>query len=142
MAGDGFDPVVSPLRVFGAMLRYYRTSDEGSRRFKGAPEASGERSTLLELRDVRAAYEGITVLHGVDLSLAAGQVVALLGPNGAGKTTALRVAAGVHPIQSGRLLLGGRDVTGTAPRDLARAGVCLSPKDAACPPTCRSVTTC
>jgi hypothetical protein len=30
MAGDGFDPVVSPLRVFGAMLRYNRTSDEGS----------------------------------------------------------------------------------------------------------------
>jgi branched-chain amino acid transport system ATP-binding protein len=61
-------------------------------------------------------------------------LAALLGPNSAGKTTALRVAAGVHPIQSGRLLLGGRDVTGTAPRDLARAGVCLSPKDAACSP--------
>ncbi|WP_210588534.1 ABC transporter ATP-binding protein [Streptomyces sp. GESEQ-35] len=83
---------------------------------------------LLELRAVRAAHEGITVLHGVDLSVAAGQVVALLGPNGAGKTTALRVAAGIHPAQSGQLLLGGRDMTGADPRDLARAGVCLIPE--------------
>jgi branched-chain amino acid transport system ATP-binding protein len=85
-------------------------------------------NTLLELRDVRAAYDRITVLHGVNLSVAAGQVVALLGPNGAGKTTALKVAAGVHPVGSGRLLLGGRDVTGVGIRDLARAGVCLIPE--------------
>jgi len=85
-------------------------------------------TTLLELREVRAAYDGITALHGVDLAVAAGQVVALLGPNGAGKTTTLRVAAGVHPVESGRLLLGGRDLTGADPRDLARAGVCLIPE--------------
>ena len=85
-------------------------------------------NVLLELRDVRAGYDGITVLHGVDLAVAAGQVVALLGPNGAGKTTTLRVAAGVHPVESGRLLLGGRDLTGADPRDLARAGVCLIPE--------------
>ena len=77
---------------------------------------------------MRAAYDGITVLHGVDLAVAAGQVVALLGPNGAGKTTTLQVAAGVHPVQSGRLLLGGRDLTGADSRDLARAGVCLIPE--------------
>ena len=85
-------------------------------------------STLLELREVRAAYGRITVLHGLDLQVAAGQVVALLGPNGAGKTTALRVAAGIHPPSTGQLLLGGRDVTGADPRDLAKAGVCLIPE--------------
>ncbi|MEV7886696.1 ABC transporter ATP-binding protein [Streptomyces sp. NPDC002817] len=85
-------------------------------------------NTLLELRAVRAAHEGITVLHGVDLAVAAGQVVALLGPNGAGKTTTLRVAAGIHPALSGELLLGGRDMTGADPRDLARAGICLIPE--------------
>ena len=85
-------------------------------------------SPLLELRGVRAAYDSVTVLHGVDLSVAAGQVVALLGPNGAGKTTTLRIAAGVHPVQSGRLLLAGSDLAGAAPRDLARAGVCLIPE--------------
>jgi branched-chain amino acid transport system ATP-binding protein len=85
-------------------------------------------TALLELREVRAAYDGITVLHGVDLSVCAGEVVALLGPNGAGKTTLLKVAAGVHPVTSGRLFAGGRDVTGANPRDLARAGVCLIPE--------------
>jgi branched-chain amino acid transport system ATP-binding protein len=85
-------------------------------------------SVLLELREVRAAYGEVTVLHGVNLSVAAGQVVALLGPNGAGKTTTLSVAAGVHPVQGGQLLLGGRDMTGVNPRDLARAGVCLIPE--------------
>ena len=85
-------------------------------------------STLLELRGIRAAYGAITVLHGVDLSVRAGEVVALLGPNGAGKTTTLSVAAGVHPVVDGELRLGNRTVNGVDPRDLARAGVCLIPE--------------
>ncbi|MEU1950894.1 ABC transporter ATP-binding protein [Nocardia rhamnosiphila] len=85
-------------------------------------------TTLLELRDIRAAYGAITVLHGVDLSVRAGEVVALLGPNGAGKTTTLSVAAGVHPVADGELRLGGRVANGVDPRDLARAGVCLIPE--------------
>ena len=88
----------------------------------------GSVNSLLELREIRAGYDRITVLHGIDLRVAAGQVVALLGPNGAGKTTALRVAAGVHPVTSGQLRLAGRDVTGANPGDLARAGVCLIPE--------------
>jgi branched-chain amino acid transport system ATP-binding protein len=83
---------------------------------------------LLELRGVRAGYGRVVVLHGVDLTVWAGQVFALLGPNGAGKTTTLRVAAGVHPVRSGRLLLAGQDVAGAKSRDLARAGVCLIPE--------------
>jgi branched-chain amino acid transport system ATP-binding protein len=83
---------------------------------------------LLELRGVRAAYGQINVLHGVDLSVAPGEIVALLGPNGAGKTTTLRVAAGQQAPAAGQVLLGGRDVTGAATRDLARAGVCLIPE--------------
>ncbi|WP_280400680.1 ABC transporter ATP-binding protein [Nocardia carnea] len=85
-------------------------------------------TALLELTGVRAAYDAITVLHGVDLSVRAGEVVALLGPNGAGKTTTLKVAAGVHPVVDGELRLGGRTVNGADPRDLARAGVCLIPE--------------
>jgi branched-chain amino acid transport system ATP-binding protein len=92
------------------------------------PEGHEMTTPLIELRDVRAAYDAITVLHGVDLSVAAGQVVALLGPNGAGKTTTLKVAAGTHRVVSGGLRLGGRDVTGARPRDLAQAGVCLIPE--------------
>ncbi|WP_459545588.1 ABC transporter ATP-binding protein [Nocardia sp. X0981] len=85
-------------------------------------------TALLEMRGIRAAYDTITVLHGVDLSVRAGAVVALLGPNGAGKTTTLAVAAGVHPVTDGELWLGGRRVNGVAARALARAGVCLIPE--------------
>jgi branched-chain amino acid transport system ATP-binding protein len=85
-------------------------------------------AAVLQLKGIRAAYGEVTVLHGVDLAVPAGQVVALLGPNGAGKTTTLKVAAGSHPASAGRLLYGGRDLTGAKARDLARAGVCLIPE--------------
>jgi branched-chain amino acid transport system ATP-binding protein len=83
---------------------------------------------LLELRDIRAAYEQIEVLHGINLSVPAGTVVALLGPNGAGKTTTLRVIAGLHAPSAGDLIVGGRRVNGARPDDLARAGLCLIPE--------------
>ncbi|HEX5614848.1 MAG TPA: ABC transporter ATP-binding protein [Acidimicrobiia bacterium] len=83
---------------------------------------------LLELRGVRAAYEQIEVLHGVDLVVPPASVVALLGPNGAGKTTTLRVAAGLHVPSGGDVLVAGRRVNGARPDDLARAGLCLVPE--------------
>ena len=83
---------------------------------------------LLELRDIRAAYETIDVLFGVDLAVPAGKVVALLGPNGAGKSTTLRVCAGLHAPSAGDLMIAGRRVNGARPEDLARAGLCLIPE--------------
>ena len=83
---------------------------------------------VLELSSVRAGYGRIDVLHGVDLSLAPGEVYALLGPNGAGKSTTLAVASGQIVPSSGSLVLCGRDVTGVTPDVLARAGVCLIPE--------------
>ncbi len=83
---------------------------------------------LLEFRGVRAAYDQIEVLFGVDLEVPAGTVVALLGPNGAGKTTALKVAAGLHPVLAGDVLIAGRRVNGAAPEELARRGLTLVPE--------------
>jgi branched-chain amino acid transport system ATP-binding protein len=83
---------------------------------------------LLELRGVRAAYDRIDVLFGIDLVVPQGSVVALLGPNGAGKTTTLRVAAGLHVPTAGDVLIAGRRVNGTAPEELARRGLCLIPE--------------
>ena len=83
---------------------------------------------LLEVRGLRAAYDQIEVLHGVDLIVPAGSVVAVLGPNGAGKTTMLQVLAGLHPASAGEVLIAGRDVTGADPTDLARRGVCSIPE--------------
>jgi branched-chain amino acid transport system ATP-binding protein len=83
---------------------------------------------LLELRDIRAAYETIDVLFGIDLVVPEGKVVALLGPNGAGKSTTLRVCAGLHQPSGGDLMIAGRRVNGARPEDLARAGLCLIPE--------------
>jgi branched-chain amino acid transport system ATP-binding protein len=83
---------------------------------------------ILELRNVRASYGSIEVLHGVNLSVGRGEVVALLGPNGAGKSTMIKVVSGLLRPTSGQLVVGGRDVTGAAASALARAGLCTIPE--------------
>ncbi|NLV55553.1 MAG: ABC transporter ATP-binding protein [Acidimicrobiales bacterium] len=83
---------------------------------------------VLELRGVRASYGRIEVLHGVDLSVARGSVVALLGPNGAGKTTTLGVISGQLPPTAGDVYLAGRRVTGAASDALAGVGLCTVPE--------------
>jgi branched-chain amino acid transport system ATP-binding protein len=83
---------------------------------------------ILELRNVRASYGSIEVLHGVNLSVGRGEVVALLGPNGAGKSTMIKVVSGLLRPSSGQLIVGGRDVTGAAASALARAGLCTIPE--------------
>jgi branched-chain amino acid transport system ATP-binding protein len=83
---------------------------------------------LLQLAGVRAAYGRIEVLHGVDLVVAPGTVVALLGPNGAGKTTTLKVASGQMTPTGGCVHLAGRHVNGADADALARLGVCTIPE--------------
>ena len=83
---------------------------------------------MLELRGVTAGYEGTQVLSDVDLEVARGHVVALLGANGAGKTTLLRVASRLLPLQAGRLLFQGEDVSNAPPHVLTQAGVCHIPE--------------
>jgi branched-chain amino acid transport system ATP-binding protein len=68
------------------------------------------------------------VLHGVDLAVRPGEVMAVFGPNGAGKTTMLAVLAGLHPLTSGDVLVAGRRVNGADAEDLARSGLCLIPE--------------
>jgi branched-chain amino acid transport system ATP-binding protein len=83
---------------------------------------------IIELRGVHAAYGEIEVLHGVDLAVPAGAVVALLGPNGAGKTTTMKVVSGLMPVTAGTLRLAGRDVTGITATETAGLGVCSIPE--------------
>lgn len=83
---------------------------------------------LLSVRGLRTGYGPIEVLHGIDLDVPTGSVVAILGPNGAGKTTLLSVLAGLHPASAGSVVLAGRRVNGARADDLARAGLCLVPE--------------
>ncbi|GDX26267.1 ABC transporter ATP-binding protein [Actinomycetes bacterium] len=83
---------------------------------------------ILELRNVRASYGSIEVLHGVNLTVGRGEVVALLGPNGAGKSTLIKVASGILRPSAGQLMIAGRDATGASANALARAGLCTIPE--------------
>jgi branched-chain amino acid transport system ATP-binding protein len=90
-------------------------------------ESTPVATPILELRRVHAAYGQIEVLHGIDLAVVDGGVLALLGPNGAGKSTALRVASGQMEPTSGCFHVLGRHVNGIKPEALSRAGVCTLP---------------
>ncbi|GAA0237516.1 ABC transporter ATP-binding protein [Actinomadura nitritigenes] len=92
------------------------------------PAATAPPEPLLELRGVRAGYGAIEVLHGVDLALRPGSLLALLGPNGGGKSTTMRLCAGLHPPTGGDLLFAGRRVNGISAQDAARLGVCAIPE--------------
>src|ERR1700738_1493951 len=77
---------------------------------------------LLDVAGLSTGYGKIGVLHGVDLTVGASEVVALLGPNGAGKTTLLRAVSGLLPW-SGSVWFAGRDLAGASPRDTVKAGL-------------------
>jgi ABC-type sugar transport system ATPase subunit len=79
---------------------------------------------VLELVAVSKQHAGYTTLDPFDLRVAAGEVVALVGPSGCGKSTALRIAAGFEEPSTGRVRIGGRDVTAltAAQRDVAMMG--------------------
>ncbi|MFM7125526.1 MAG: ABC transporter ATP-binding protein [Actinomycetota bacterium] len=83
---------------------------------------------ILQLRGIHAGYGTIEVLHGVDLTVNTGEVVALLGPNGAGKSTTIKVLSGLLKPTSGHIVVAGRDVTGASAHALARAGLCTIPE--------------
>jgi branched-chain amino acid transport system ATP-binding protein len=82
----------------------------------------------LELTGVHAAYGRIKVLHGVDLEVPAGSVVALLGPNGVGKTTTLRAIAGTLGVTSGTIRLDGRRIENRRASAVASRGLVLVPE--------------
>ncbi|HEY5097756.1 MAG TPA: ABC transporter ATP-binding protein, partial [Acidimicrobiales bacterium] len=80
------------------------------------------------VRDVRAAYGRIEVLHGVDLVVPPGSVFALLGPNGAGKSTLLKLINGRMRPSSGEVLVGDTPVGKTATEKLVKSGLCAIPE--------------
>src|SRR6201987_1948908 len=66
---------------------------------------------MLEVRNLSAAYGQSEVLHGIDLSVTSGEIVALVGRNGMGKSTLMKSLIGVMPARSGQIVVDGADVT-------------------------------
>ncbi|MEU6820092.1 ATP-binding cassette domain-containing protein [Streptomyces atriruber] len=83
---------------------------------------------VLVLRGLHAGYDGAPVLHGVDLTVHPGEIVALLGPNGAGKSTTCLAAAGLLAPTRGQVYVDGRDATREGAAHRSRAGVVLAPE--------------
>ncbi|RXZ43065.1 ABC transporter ATP-binding protein [Agromyces binzhouensis] len=69
---------------------------------------------------ISLGYDGRRVIEGLDLAIPSGRITAIVGPNACGKSTLLRGLARLHPIEAGRVLLDGRDVSRIPRRDVAR----------------------
>jgi branched-chain amino acid transport system ATP-binding protein len=83
-------------------------------------------AVLLEARAVTVRFGGLTAVDRVDATFRAGELVGIIGPNGAGKTTFFNALSGVQPLTSGRLVVGGDDLTGRAPHAFAQHGIARS----------------
>lgn len=85
-------------------------------------------STLLEVSGLRAGYDRVPVLHGIDLTLDRGSITAVLGANGAGKTTLLRSLSGLVRPSSGTITFDGADLTRVPVERLVTLGVAHVPE--------------
>jgi len=83
---------------------------------------------LLELRDIRAGYGSIQILHGVSLHVDAGEVVAVIGPNGAGKSTAFKVIMGFITYLGGEIVFDGHNLVGYPPDRILALGLGYVPQ--------------
>jgi iron complex transport system ATP-binding protein len=86
-------------------------------------------SVLLEARGLSLHRAGAPILHGVDLSLAAGEALAVVGPNAAGKSTLLRALLGLLPIEAGEVRVAGRPLAAWSRDALARVVALVTPED-------------
>ncbi len=75
------------------------------------------------MRGIRKSFSGVEVLHGVDLTLNAGEVLALMGENGAGKSTLMKILNGDYTRDGGEILINGQAANFASPRDAENAGV-------------------
>ncbi len=83
---------------------------------------------MLVLRDLRAAYDGREILHGVELRVAGGDIVQIAGRNGAGKSTLLRAIAGLVPTRADALSLDDLSIGNLTPEQRFERGVCFMPQ--------------
>ncbi|MFZ4874355.1 ABC transporter ATP-binding protein [Janthinobacterium sp. Mn2066] len=83
---------------------------------------------MLTISNLHAGYGKVEVLHGISLDVPKGKLVTLIGSNGAGKTTTMRAISGMLKPKSGKVMLGGEDVTGLDSHRIARAGLAHSPE--------------
>src|SRR3974390_3198523 len=88
-------------------------------------ESEGAR---LALRGVSAGYAGTDVIHGIDLTVRAGEIVTLIGANGAGKSTLVKTISGLVPVRSGTITFAGRRIERDTTAARMRLGIVHVPE--------------
>jgi lipopolysaccharide export system ATP-binding protein len=83
----------------------------------------------LVVENLRKSYKTRTVVHDISLEIHSGEVVGLLGPNGAGKTTSFYMIVGLIPLDAGRIVLDGRDLSRLPIHSRARLGLSYLPQE-------------
>jgi branched-chain amino acid transport system ATP-binding protein len=83
---------------------------------------------ILSLDDVVAGYGKLTVLNGTSFAVARGAITTIIGPNGAGKSTVFKTVFGLLPVQRGRVVFDGREITNRGPRALLQMGITYVPQ--------------
>lgn len=66
---------------------------------------------MLELKNIKKSYDGVTVLKNIDLTISDGEIISILGPSGCGKTTLLNLILGLTDADSGKIIFDGQDIT-------------------------------
>ncbi len=118
-----FEGATADLLKRPEVLRAVFVGEAPGRHEPRQPVARGDRSRTLECRDLTKRYGGITAVDQVSLTIEPGRIVGLIGHNGAGKTSLFDLLSGFSPADSGRILLGGVDVTDAPPHRRAIAGL-------------------
>jgi ABC-type branched-subunit amino acid transport system ATPase component len=84
--------------------------------------------SLLEMETVRGGYGDMDILHGVNLRIDPGEVVAVVGPNGAGKSTAMKALFGLVQVRRGEIRFDGKDITRVPTDRIVRLCICYVPQ--------------
>ncbi|HVR77982.1 MAG TPA: ABC transporter ATP-binding protein [Acidimicrobiia bacterium] len=78
---------------------------------------------ILEIRGLSKSFGGLKVIHSLDVTVGAGEIVSVIGPNGAGKTTLFNMISGIYQPDIGEILLDGASIVGFSPEQIANLGI-------------------
>ncbi|MBS6397650.1 MAG: ABC transporter ATP-binding protein [Clostridiales bacterium] len=87
-----------------------------------------DKEKIFEVTDLKAGYNGMSVLNGISFSVRKGEILAILGSNGVGKSTTLRAITGVIKPMGGKVFYKGEDITGMPSHKLVSKGISMVPE--------------
>ena len=111
------NPVGDPVDASAATTAAEDTSTPS------APRSAPTGDPIVEMKNIKVAFGGVHAVNDVSIDLRAGEVIGLVGGNGAGKSTLMKVLSGAHPADSGQILIDGKPVSISNPRDAKAYGI-------------------